>query len=283
MTTLSTRIVYHVLKHPDNTAWASGVVTFTLQPSLLNGDDIYPVQSIAVTANGSGQVTANLVPGNYLVELPSGERYYIAVPSTGTGTLQLSALITGQAPTTMDDDRWLNWKAALKEYSNYRPRTVPNAAWTPTAGSIEQTPPAHAVGVAYIDYGESAGLEEIYTAAETDQGWCFENGKLYLTPAPADGTTITVIWRMEHVPDEATRSCSTVPAKDLFIVDLLADALEAIEQQAAVEAGLSSYTIGGTTVKWSQQGGGTTSTMTLGNRLKEQALAMLREPYTTLG
>ena len=171
------------------------------------------------------------------------------------------------------DERWALLVDAALEYSTYRPQLL-YQAWEPVAGSIEQNVPAGVLGIESIEYGEEFSLTEIYTAT-TEQGWCYANSKLYLVPAPVDTTPIVVVWRSVHVADELERSFPTIPPDGMLIVQLLADAAEAEEQQAAVDAGLSSYTIGGTTVKWAQSGGGGISRQSLATRLRQRALSAL--------
>ncbi len=63
----------------------------------------------------------------------------------------------------------------------------------------------------------------------------------------------------------------------------LAEAEAADEEQAAIEAGLSSYTIGSTTVKWNGQGGGQPSGASRAQRLRQRALTALNGPLSGWG
>jgi hypothetical protein len=283
------RNVTITIKHPDNSVWADGPVTFELEMVSTDGTTTYPAYVYSLTTNGSGTATASLMPGDYTLTLPSGERLRITIP-VGTGALDLTALITGRIPA-LDDERWAAYKDAVKEYSRYRPRLVPGNPWDPADGVVEQPAfgttgpgvPAGVIGARYVNWGEEVSLEEIITATATEQGWCFANDKLYLTPAPVAGDAIIVIWEMEHVPDETTQTCTTIPQRDEWLIELLTDANVAQTQQAAVESGLSSYTIGGTTVRWSQPGGAGTSGTTRAQRLRAEALTALREPLASWG
>jgi hypothetical protein len=276
------RKVTHYLRLNTGSGYAGGQMTFTLDPGIYTGDgnSVTTVSSVNGVAAGSGLVEAMLVPGNYTVEFPDGVRWRMTVPA-GSGDLLLTDLLSELLPS-MEDDRWAGYKAALREYSAYRPLLV-KEAWVPVVAATEQTLPANVIGVEYILYGERASLTEIYSAAEGEQGWCLANGKLYLAPAPADATPITVIWRKRHVPDEVTRSCLTLPEADKYLLEQFADALGLMTQQDAVDAGLSSYTIGNTTVKWAQQGGGVTNVLSRGRSLYQQVISALAEPYTEWG
>lgn len=276
------RKVTHVLRTASGSGWSGGQVVFTLDPGIFTGDgnSITPSSSVTGVVSTGGLVEVMLVPGTYTVEFPDGVRYRATVPS-GSGDLVLSNLLSELTPA-MEDDRWKLYKEALREYSAYRPLLV-GQDWAPTAGSTEQTPPVNVTGIEYINYGEQVSLAEIYSATEGETGWCFTNGKLYLTPAPANTTAIRVVWRKRHVVDEVGRSCPTLPAKDAHLVEQLTDAMVLMGQQDAVDAGLSSYTIGSTTVKWAQQGGGGTNVLSRGRALYQQVISALSEPYADWG
>jgi hypothetical protein len=183
----------------------------------------------------------------------------------------------------MTDEEWGLWKTAVAEYSMYRPY-LQSEAFVPVADSIQQVPAEGAYGIESIDYGEQVTLTEVMTAAEGEQGWCFENGMLHLTPAPADTTPINVVWRILHQGDELTRTFPTVPATDMHIVQWLVEAVIAEAEATPVELGLAGYTIGGTSVKWAQQGGSSgPSVATRSERLRSRAIAALGSPLAEWG
>jgi len=183
----------------------------------------------------------------------------------------------------MTDDQWELWKTAIVEYSNYRP-LLEYQSFVPVAGQKNQVVPENTVGIESIDYGERFTFAEVMDAQEVEQGWCLANGVLYLTPAPADTTAINVVWRLAHQGDDLTYTFPTVPARDMYIVEWLVDAVTAEAEASPVELGLTGYTIGGTTIRWSQPGGsGTPSVATRAERLRSRAIAALSEPMGQLG
>ncbi len=283
------RTVSITLKHTDNSVWPSAAVTFELEMVTTDGVVTYPAYTYTLTTSGSGTATVDLMPGDYTLSLPSGEKLRITIPA-GTGALELVTLIAGRQPA-MSDDRWAAYKAAVQEYSRYRPRLVPDLAWDPFDDAVAQPVatdllpgvPVGTIGIHFLAWGEQVSLEEIFTAAEGEQGWCFANDTLYMVPAPIADELVPVVWRAAHIPDETLQTCATIPARDVWLLELLTDANEAQAAQAAVESGLSSYTIGGTTVHWAQQGGAGSTGTTHAQKLRSEALAALREPMASLG
>lgn len=272
---------------------ASGqLVTFELENGTVAGDDVVLPKTVQVSTTVLGEFTAELWCSAesepdlmWKVTFPTGEVARFTLPS-GTGPVPLVSLLPSPAPSLIqvDDEEWERRKLAAVEYSLYRPRLV-YEEFVPVAGQKLQTPTGGALGVETIDYGEEFTFSEVLTAAadSADQGWCYHNGALYLTPAPADTTAIKVVWRKLHAGDEQTRTFPTIPAEDLRIIHLLAEADQAEEEQAAVESGLSSYTIGGTTVKWGQQGGAAVSGTTRAQRLRQRAMSLLQGPLAQWG
>lgn len=181
----------------------------------------------------------------------------------------------------MDSIEWERLKTAAVEYSGYRP-LLTYQVLTPAAGTTDIVPPEGTIGIESCDYGEEMTFTEVKSAPEGTIGWCFQGGMLHLTAVPAD-TTITVVWRRLHQPDELSQSFPTIPAKDMLYVQWLAEAEAADEKQAAIEAGLSSYTIGSTTVKWNGQDGGQPSGASRAQRLRQRALTALNGPLSGWG
>lgn len=187
------------------------------------------------------------------------------------------------ADTQLTDEEWALWKTAIAEYSLYRPYLV-HETYAPTPDSISQVAPEGTYGVEYTDYGVQFTLDEVMTAAEGDQGWCFINGSLLLAPVPADATPFNIVWRLTHPADELTRTFPTVPVEDMVIVGWLVEAVEAEATSSAVEMGLSGYTIGGTSVKWAQTGGsGGPSVASRSERLRSRAITALGGPMAVWG
>lgn len=180
----------------------------------------------------------------------------------------------------MTEEEWERLKEAALEYALYRPRLLP-ATITPVTDQTEYEAPEGAIGVQNVSYGDELTLAEAAAAAEGTTGWHYYQGTLYLVPTPSED--VTLVWRLSHAPDEATQSFPTIPAADMRLVRWLAAAEEADEQQSAVEMGMTSYTIGGTTVKWGQSGGGTSSTASRSVRLREKAISQLQEPLADWG
>lgn len=182
----------------------------------------------------------------------------------------------------LTDAEWELYKAAVQEYSAYRPY-LQYEAFVPVVGQQNQVPAEGAFGIESCDYGVRFTLAEVMIGSEGEQGWCLSNGVLYLYPEPADTTPINIVWRIAHQPDELSRTFPTLPAQDQYIVDWLVEAVTAESAATPVELGLTGYTIGGTTVKWSQQGGAGTSQATRSERLRARALAALQEPMGEWG
>lgn len=183
----------------------------------------------------------------------------------------------------MTDEEWALWKAAVTEYSMYRP-LLEYEAYVPTPDSISQVAPDGAYGLESIEWGTEFPIADVMAQPEGETGWCFSNGVLYLTPAPTDATPISLTWRIVHQPDELTRTFPTLPAEDLYIVQWLVDAATAEASTSAVEMGLSGYTIGGTSVKWAQTGGsGGPSSSSRAERLRNRALTALAGPMAEWG
>lgn len=272
---------------------ASGqLLTFELENGVAFANEFVLPQTVQVSTNHLGEFSAVLWCSEegepdvlWKVTFPTGEIARFAVP-IGTGSIPLLSLLPSPAPSLLqvDDDEWVRRKHAVVDYSLHRP-LLELEAFVPVAGQKEQALPEGVFGIDYIVYGEEFTLSEVLLEAEgtAEQGWCLHNGKLYLTPAPTAGQTVNVIWRKLHPADEQTRSFPTIPEADLPIIQLLAAADQAEEEQAAVESGLTSYTIGGTTVKWGQQGGATVSGSSRALRLRERAMAMLRQPLGQWG
>jgi hypothetical protein len=183
----------------------------------------------------------------------------------------------------LTDAEWELWKTAVTEYSMYRPY-LQYEAFVPVPASIEQVPPDGTFGIESIAYGVPFSLAEVMPQPEGEQGWCFYSGVLYLTPAPTDATAINIVWRIAHQPDELTRTFPTIPATDMHVVEWLVAAVTAEAEASPVELGLAGYTIGGTTIKWSQQGGSSgPSVATRAERYRSRALAALGEPMIEWG
>lgn len=183
----------------------------------------------------------------------------------------------------LTDAEWATRKKAVQEYSLYRPYLL-YMSFIPVANQKQQVPPTNTFGIESIDYGEQFTLAELYAAGESDTGWCFHNGQLLLTPAPKDTTAIKIVWRQLHAPDEISRTHPTVPTRDSHIVDWLVEAVAAEASATPVELGLSGYTIGGTTVRWAQSGGGgSPNSASRAARFRERAQAALSEPMASWG
>jgi hypothetical protein len=279
--------------------WADGqlataqMVIFDLEHGTVIGTDLVLPRTVSVTTNHLGIFTAELWCSEegepdllWKATFPTGEVVRFVLPYATGATVQLTSLLPTPAPSLVpvDNGTWGRLKTAAITYSRHRPLLV-YEDFEPTAAQKAQTPTEAAIGIESIVYGEEFTFSEVMSAAadSADQGWCFYNGVLYLTPAPADATTIPVVWRRQHQPDEQSRTFPTIPPEDRPILDLLAAADEAEEEQAAVESGLTSYTIGGTTVKWGQQGGATTTGTTRAQRLRQRALALLDGPMAQWG
>src|SRR5690349_6997220 len=131
----------------------------------------------------------------------------------------------------LTDLEWERLKTAAIEYAAYRPKLV-YEAFVPLVGLQVQTVPENTIGVESINYGVELTLAEVMTPDEGVQGWCFSNGLLYLTPAPADATPLNIVWRQLHPADEIARTFPTISATDMLLVQMLADAVEADEEQA---------------------------------------------------
>lgn len=277
--------------------WAGGnvasgqLLTFELESGAILSSEIVLPQTVQVLTNHLGEFSATLWCSDegepdllWKVTFPAGEVARFTLP-LGTGAIPLLSLLPTPAPSLLqiDDEEWERRKTAVLEYSLYRP-LLQLETYAFTAGQKNQPLPEGVFGVDYLGYGEEFTLNEVLvTAGEAEQGWCLSNGTLYVTPTPTTGQTAQIIWRKLHPPDEQTRTFPTIPQEDLPIIQLLAAADQAEEEQAAVESGLTSYTIGGTTVKWGQQGGATVSGSSRALRLRERAMAMLRQPLGQWG
>ena len=287
-----TRVVTDTAYWADGSRAAAQSIPFTLEGSSFTSSELVFPREVIATTNHLGQFSVTLwcntegtIPTIWKCVLPTGEVVrFILEPGSGSVSLRSLQTVTDEPPiSTIDDARWERLKVAATEYSGYRPSLV-DAQFVPVPNTKLQTPPNGTLGVEYINYGAEFTFAEIITSSDgATQGWCYRNGRLYLTPAPATADPITVIWRMHHQPDELTRTFPTIPALDMLIVQMLADAAEAAEEQAAVDAGLKSYTLGGTTVTWAQEGGGSTSGATRAERLRQRALAALHEPLADWG
>ena len=272
---------------------ASGqLVSFELEHGGLASTDVVLPKTVQVATNIFGEFSAELWCSEegepdlmWQVRFPTGELARFTLPS-GTGSIPLVSLLPSPSPSLIqvDDDEWERLKLAAVEYSLYRPRLV-FQDFIPEVGQKMQTPPAGVIGVETIGYGEEFSFSEALVSVDGNdvKGWCYYNGALYLTPAPTDTTAIKIVWRKLHIGDEQTRTFPSVPAEDLRILSLLAEADKAEEEQSAVESGLSSYTIGNTTVKWGQPGGAAVSGSSYAQRLRHRAMALLQAPLAQWG
>ncbi len=290
---LRQRIVQDIARWSDNTFAAGQMVTFTLEGegAYTSTELVFPKQvQVVVDIDGTFEATLwcnddGATATLWRCNLPNGEVVKFELPyGTGTAVNIRDLLLAKTAGlAVLDDTAWASLKAAVAEYSLYRP-LLSYAAFVPVPASITQVPPVGAYGVEYTDYGLAFTLDEVMTAAAGDQGWAFVNGSLYLTPAPATTTPINIVWRLSHQPNELTRAFPTVPAEDMAIVGWLVEAIEAEATNSAVEMGLSGYTIGGTSVKWAQTGGsGGPSTASRSERLRSRAIAALGSPIAEWG
>lgn len=144
----------------------------------------------------------------------------------------------------MTDEEWARWKKAVFEYSNIRPRLV-YELWEPEADvKVQSFPSADIIGVERMDYGAQESLFAVLIAGEAETGWAEERGQLALTPAPATGTTISVIWRAEHLPVELDQTFPTLPRADQPAVDKLYAAMVLEEDAENILRGPIKYTIG---------------------------------------
>lgn len=141
---------------------------------------------------------------------------------------------------------WERRKAAVKEYSRLRPRTI-YQAWVPTALVKPQTYPSGVFGVFTINYGVRESLFNVASEDTGSQvGYSDESGVLYLTPAPPDTTPINVVWRAEHAPDENAQTFPTLPLSDEIMVDKLQKAIELEELAEGLLDGPIKYSVGQT-------------------------------------
>lgn len=288
---MRTRQVKDIAYYADGSRAASQPVLFSLEGGgAITSSEHVAAKAVQVATNHLGEFTATLwcnAEGSpatlWACTLPGGEivRFTLSYGDGQPVTLRslLPLNLPADAPTT---ERWSVLKRAAIEYSSYRPlRTYER--FTPVAGSRQQLPPEGTFGVASCSYGDEFTLEEIMTAGESAQGWHFSGSVLYLSPAPTADTVIDIVWERVHLPHEVSRTFPTIPLTEWRFVEQLAAAEEADEQQAAVEAGLSSYTIAGTTVKWAQQGGGGPSGASRAARLRAQVISALQEPHAEWG
>lgn len=276
----------------DGTVAAGAMVIFDLESGALSGADFVLPKQVSVAASYLGVFSAGLWCNEegqpdvlWKATFPTGEQVYFSLPS-GTTDIALSSLLSYPAalnPT--DDTTWEKQKDAVRFYSLYRPRLV-YEAMAPTAGSVEQRVPAGTFGVKRLSYGTEVAYDELMDAVfnvSVIELWAYNQEKLYLSPAPATAAPIAVVWKKFHLPDETSRTHPTVPAKDKWIVDLLVASEIADEEQAAVEMGLSGYSIGGTSIRWAQQGGASSTGTTRAARLRARAIAALEEPLAEWG
>lgn len=174
---------------------------------------------------------------------------------------------------------WERRKAAVKEYSRLRPRTV-YQSWVPTALVKQQTYPAGVFAVFTINYGVRESLFNVASEATGAQlGYSDESGVLYLTPAPADLTPINVVWRAEHVPDDLGQTFPTLPLSDEIMVDKLQHAIELEELAAELLDGPIKYSIGQTTT---DRGGNPQELIAWAARLRNEVYLQLSVPLAEL-
>lgn len=166
------------------------------------------------------------------------------------------------------------YKRAVVEYSRLRPR-IEFEQWTPpTPGEKLQAMPADAIGVASLEYGVWAPLNEVMTATETNILWDDSSGQLALNPAPTEETTVAVVWKKVHpVTDEGVTT--TIPIDHLPYVDDLEQAL--LLELAADELNEDpvEYTVGQTKV--SRFGAAATNT-TRAAQLRQKVIQALEDP-----
>ena len=275
----------------DGSVAAGQLVIFDLEGGALAGSDFVLPKQIQAVTDHLGVFNVGLWCNEegepdtlWKVTFPTGETARFSLPYDAAPAELVSLLAQPVALYGVDDEEWERRKRAVALYSAYRPRLVP-ATVQLTPGVATITAPEGAIGVHYVGYGVEVPFEEIIAASTevSDQAWCFLDGTLYLSPAPTSEGTLPVIWKIVHQGDERTREFPTIPVSDRHIVDLLIRAEEAEEQQAAVESGLSAYTVGSTTIKWAQQGGVSPSGTTRAQRLRQRAMAMLDEPLAMWG
>lgn len=71
------------VRRPDGSVYASASITFVPAPSAVrsNGGDVVPPLVTTVTANGSGAVDFDILPGNYTAtETATGRKFSVAIP-----------------------------------------------------------------------------------------------------------------------------------------------------------------------------------------------------------
>lgn len=286
------RVVTDIVYNPDGSRAVALPVLFSLDGGSFTPTEYVIEKSYSTVTNHLGEFSYELWCNEEGLEdtywtctLPDGEVVRFVLP-IGPAPITLRELreshtVSGRAKV-YDAVTWQRLKDAAIEYSGYRPY-LDYAVLAPAVGTTEVEAPPHTTGVDYCSYGDEFTLAEVRSVIEEGTaGWHFHNGTLYLTPTPAD-TTITVVWRRLHLPNELTQTFPTIPAKDMLYVRWLAEAEAVEEEQAAIEAGLSSYTIGATTVKWSGQGGGQPSRASRAQRLRQRALTALSGPLTEWG
>jgi hypothetical protein len=142
-------------------------------------------------------------------------------------------------------EEWARWKRAVFEYSNIRPRLIYQIDWAPTADVKAQSfPSSDIIGVERMNYGAQESLYVVLSDEAANQGWAEERGQLALTPAPPADTTVLVVWRAEHQPDEDTQTFPTMPKADQPVVDKLYAAMLLEEDAENILRGPIKYTIG---------------------------------------
>lgn len=181
----------------------------------------------------------------------------------------------------MDMELWERYKNAALEYALYRPHLV--QITYPLAAGATSISVVNPLGVKFCSYGVEL-TEEEYATADPNlvSGWCFMNGALHLTALPA-AQNVTVVWEMTYVPDENTQTFPGIPFSDIMLIRWLAEAEELEAAQNILDAGISSYTIGSTTVRWSGQGSGSNSPNIRSRQLRQRALQALNTPLADWG
>lgn len=144
------------------------------------------------------------------------------------------------------------YKEAGKRYSAYRPLKA-YVSITPALDK-EQTPPANTIGVEYCGWGVEVPFYEVMTSTGTDRLFAYENGKLYLHPAPiATDGNVEVIWRKEHQYNPITKAFDTVGADDRLFIDMFEEIVWLEEQCIAIENGPVRSIVGHTEVSHEEQ------------------------------
>jgi hypothetical protein len=175
----------------------------------------------------------------------------------------------------MDDATWERRKRAVRDFAKMRPRLITDDNWEPTPDSKAQSFPTLVFGVQQMAYGVWAPLFDVLSDIGGNLGWSDEAGQLYLTPAPALGTTIQVVWKAEYTVDPELRRFPDLPS---FYEPYIDDLAKAIELEDTAEQSLnqpSEYSIGQKTFK---RGANNLTQIQRAHTLRDRVAQALGEP-----